>query len=78
MLKNITLSAEETLIEAARTRAARERTTLNAQFRNWLAGYAQARDEGAERVREYSEFIARVRGKVRIGRKLAREEMNER
>lgn len=38
-MKNITLSADETLIEAARRRAARENTTLNAQFRQWLAEY---------------------------------------
>ena len=38
-MKNITLSADENLIEAARRRAAAERTTLNAQFRLWLADY---------------------------------------
>ena len=32
-MKNITLSADESLIEAARQRAVAERTTLNAQFR---------------------------------------------
>jgi hypothetical protein len=41
MLKNITLSAEEALIEKARQRAQAESTTLNAEFRNWLAQYAQ-------------------------------------
>ena len=39
-VKNITLSADEGLIEAARRRAAAERTTLNAEFRMWLAEYA--------------------------------------
>ena len=34
-MKNITLSADEGLIEAARRRAAAERTTLNAEFRLW-------------------------------------------
>ena len=36
-MKNITLSADETLIEAARRRAAAERTTLNPQFSPCLA-----------------------------------------
>lgn len=38
-VKNITLSAGDDLIEAARHRAASERTTLNEQFRLWLADY---------------------------------------
>lgn len=39
-MKNITLSAEAHLIEAARARAQAENTTLNEQFRCWLADYA--------------------------------------
>ena len=39
-MKNITLSADADLIEAARQRAAAERTTLNARFRQWLEDYA--------------------------------------
>ena len=35
-MKNITLSADQDLIEAARRRASAERPTLNAQFRLWL------------------------------------------
>lgn len=38
-VRNITLSADENLIEAARRRAAAQQTTLNAQFRLWLADY---------------------------------------
>ena len=37
MMKNITLSADETLIERARQRAVVEHTTLNELFRAWLA-----------------------------------------
>lgn len=73
-MKNITLSADEELIEAARERARAEHTTLNEQFRNWLASYARRQ----ERLRRYDETIAALRGKVGIGRKLARVEMNER
>ena len=35
-MKNITLSADEGLIEAARERELAEHTTLNEQFRLWL------------------------------------------
>ncbi len=41
-VKNITLSAEEDLIERARLRAAKQKTTLNAAFRDWLRRYAGA------------------------------------
>ena len=40
-MKNITLSADENLIEAARQRAVSEHTTLNEQFRLWLNNYVQ-------------------------------------
>jgi hypothetical protein len=73
-MKNITLSADEKLIEAARERARAEHTTLNEQFRRWLADYARHR----ERVQRYDEVMAQLRGKVRVGRKLTRDEMNER
>ena len=40
-MKNITLSADEHLIEAANQRAAEEHTTLNEQFQLWLKHYVQ-------------------------------------
>lgn len=74
-MKNITLSADEGLIEAARERARTEHTTLNEQFRRWLKDYArreQQADDAMAVVRE-------LRGKVRTGgRKFTRDEMNER
>lgn len=73
-MKNITLSADEKLIEAARERARAEHTTLNEQFRRWLEDYVRHQ----ERMQRYDEVIADLQGKVRIGRKLTREEMNER
>ena len=48
-MKNITLSADEALIEAARQRAASENTTLNEQFRRWLERYVH-RERQAERA----------------------------
>jgi hypothetical protein len=72
-MRNITLSADEEMIEAARERARAENTTLNEQFRRWLADYAQQ-----QRMRRYEDVMARLRGKVVVGRKLSRDEMNER
>jgi len=40
MLKNITFSVEEDLIQKARERAISEKTTLNAVFRRWLTHIA--------------------------------------
>lgn len=74
-MKNITLSADEKLIEAARARARAEHTTLNERFRQWLADYSRSQD----RVRRYEETMAKLRGKVKTGgRKFTRDEMNER
>lgn len=73
-MKNVTLSAEEHLIEAARARAREEHTTLNEEFRRWLTEYAQRR----QRLERYEAALAGLRGKLRVGRKLTRDEMNER
>ena len=72
-MKNITMTADETLIEAARERARSENTTLNEQFRLWLAGYARK-----QRMQQYEQVMAGLRGKLVVGRKLSRDEMNER
>ena len=72
-VKNITLSAEDELIERARLRAAKEKRTLNAAFRDWLQRYAGA-DTGRE---EYARLMKRL-SHVRSGRGFSREEMNER
>lgn len=73
-MKNITLSADEKVIEAARARARAEQTTLNKEFREWLAMYARERS----RIQQYDAVVAELKGKVRVGRKLSRDEMNER
>ena len=39
-MKNVTLSAENTLIEQARALARLRGTTLNEEFRKWLASYS--------------------------------------
>lgn len=73
-MKNITLSADENLIAAARHRAAAQHTTLNAQFRLWLADYVGRERQAAQAMRTVRE----LQGKLRVGRKLTRDEMNER
>ena len=73
-MRNIILSADENLIEAARRRAATQRTTLNAQFRLWLADYVGRERQAAQAMRT----VRDLQGKLRVGRKLTREEMNER
>lgn len=74
-VKNITLSADERLIEAARVRARAERTTLNERFRQWLADYA-GREQQADAAMAVVEDL---RSRIRTGgRRFSRDEMNER
>ncbi|MEM9388179.1 MAG: hypothetical protein AAGA68_24215 [Pseudomonadota bacterium] len=73
-MKNITLSADEETIEAARARAKAENTSLNEQFRRWLTDYTGQ----SARLNQYDEVVARLRGRLKVGAKLSREEMNER
>lgn len=73
-MKNITLSADERLIEDARKRAQAEHTTLNEQFRRWLADYVRSEHQAEEAMA----VVREMRGKLRVGRKLTRDEMNER
>lgn len=73
-MKNITLSAEESLIEAARQRARSEHTTLNDAFRRWLADYALSQ----QRLRLCDDVMERLRGRLQVGRHIGRDEMNTR
>jgi DNA mismatch repair ATPase MutS len=74
-VKNITLSADEALIERARERARREHTTINAEFRRWLENYTRRKQD----VDEAMAFLDRLRSYARTGgRKFTRDEMNER
>ncbi len=74
-MKNITLSADERLIEAARERARAERTTLNAEFRRWLSEYTRQRKRADEAMAVLKDLQRRIRTG---GRKFTRDEMNER
>jgi len=71
--KNITLSAEERLIDQARTRARREKKSLNTVFREWLQRYA-----GSEVASDQYQALMRRLKHVSSGQKFSREELNER
>jgi hypothetical protein len=73
-MKNITLSADERLIEEAREKARAEHTTLNEEFRRWLAGYVN-RENRADRAMR---TIRELQGKVVTHGPYTRDEMNER
>lgn len=72
-MKNVTFSADEELIELARTEARARKTTLNALFREWLEDLAQ-REQRRERIDEVFEEMSAYNS----GGKFTREEMNER
>jgi hypothetical protein len=74
-MKNITLSAPEPLIEAARLQAVKLHSTLNAEFRKWLESFT-------ERQKKADEALAIIDKIAELGmtdqRKYTREEMNTR
>lgn len=77
MTKNITLSANEQLIELARSRANKRHTTLNAEFRLWLEQYVGEDHEGKNRVHAYRRLMKSLTD-AKPGRRFSRDEMNER
>jgi hypothetical protein len=73
-MKNITFTADESLIEVAREQALADQTTLNEQFRQWLEPYARKRQ--AARAAEVIDRLGRhVAGG---GHAAARDALNER
>jgi hypothetical protein len=72
-VKNITLTAEENLIEQARLVAQARHTTLNAAFREWLEQYAAQSGAGAA----VDALMRRLRH-VRSSGPYSRDELNER
>ncbi len=72
-MKNITLSADEDLIERARLIAQAQRTTLNAAFRDWLEQFTSSAGD----AQTFDALMLRLQH-VNAGRRFTREEMNER
>jgi len=72
-MKNVTLSAEDNLIEQARLVALARHTTLNAAFREWLEQYAAQAGGG----RAVDALMRRLRH-VRSSGPYSRDELNAR
>ena len=72
-VKNITLSADEDLIERARQVARAQHKTLNAAFREWLVSFT--RQSGS--VQEFDALMKRLRH-INAGRHFSRDDLNER
>jgi hypothetical protein len=72
-MRNITLSASESLIDAAREKAREQSKTLNQAFREWLEDYTRRDDPGA-----IDSLYERLSYLNLAGPKMNREQMNER
>lgn len=73
VLKNITLSANPSLIEKARKKAASQKKALNSLFREWLRQYVDETSSTADYDKLMSSFKY-----ASPGRKFSRDEMHER
>ena len=73
MAKNITLSADDTLLKRAREKARRENTSLNRLFRGWIRKYVNR-----DHIDTEYDLLMQSLSEVRAGRKFSRDEMNER
>ena len=73
-MRNITLSADEELIERARQVARDQDRTLNDAFREWLLQFTQQ----SGKAEEYDALMKRLRRTVRSAGPYTRDEMNER
>lgn len=73
MLKNITFSADDRMIEIARKKAKQQNKTLNEVFRQFLLSYSKE----ADLLSSFDEFINSTKH-ISSGRKFSRDEFNER
>ncbi|HUC87801.1 MAG TPA: hypothetical protein VMR95_01480 [Candidatus Binatia bacterium] len=76
-MKNVTLSAQEEAIEKVRKIAVQQHSTLNEMFREWLSTVGQQQLAEGDVETKLTELWKRT-GHLRVGKKLTREEMNER
>ena len=72
-LRNITLSADQDLIEQARRKAEEDHTTLNAEFRRWLAQYVDSPKTTAD-----FKALMHSLDYAKPGKTFTRDELNER
>ena len=71
---DVTLSADENLIEAAQQSAEAEQTTVNEKFQLWLKNYVHSQQQAAEAMRVIRELQGCI---FTNGLKCYRDEMTE-
>lgn len=71
-MKNITFTADETIIKKAREKAKRENTSLNKRFGEWLKQYTSQGEENY-----HFDAVMDNLNYVNSGKKFTREELNE-
>lgn len=76
-MKNITFSAKEESIERARKVASLRHRTLNELFREWLDTIDKDTGMGDGDTKTFTD-LWRQANYLQVGKKLSREEMNER
>jgi hypothetical protein len=76
-MKNITLSAQDEVIDELRQISKRQNTTVNDLFRQWSTDYIKQikHAEGAHRLKAFEE--SRKKLVIKSERTYTREEMNE-
>jgi hypothetical protein len=72
-MRNVTLSAEDELIDRARLVARQRHTTLNEAFREWLRQFTSSNGN----VEAFDDLMESLKG-VNAGRHFTRDELNER
>jgi hypothetical protein len=72
-MRTITFTVDETLIERARIRAANEKRSLDAAFRDWLVLYA-----GPDTAHAGFKDLMEQLSNVRSNRSFSRDELNGR
>lgn len=77
-MRNVTLSANEQLIDSAREMAQKNKTTLNAEFRKWLVQYTHSETDTKYRIQNYRALMKTLSNINTAGKKFSRDEMNER
>lgn len=75
-MKNITFSAQEDVIEKARKAALQQHRTLNELFRVWLENISKQVKN--EKLSSKLDALWKNTNYLRVGKKLSRDEMNER
>jgi hypothetical protein len=73
-MKEITLTADEALIEEARVAAKYGNTTLDQAFQEWLVEYTRRMN----RAKGYDALMEQLKGRFTVDRHYTRDEMNER